>query len=148
MSAVAFMHSHSIIHGDIKDENIVFDDSLRIRVIDFGSARVCTSPKDDQLDYYGGTISCISPEILAGYRFCGRAFDIWCCGVLLFTMLTGESPFSSLKDIKSCNKRIPRIPLSSEAEHVIGWMLQKDPSQRRTAHQILDHHWLSDACLI
>jgi serine/threonine protein kinase len=143
ISALAYMHSRSVIHGDIKDENIVIDDQLRVRIIDFGSSKIIAPRDEGRLERFGGTINYCSPEILAGRRYSGRAYDIWCTGILLYTMLTGEVPFASTDDIKALNRRRPRLSLTREATDLIDWMLKRDPLQRPTADQVLAHPWIS-----
>ena len=141
-SAVAYMHQKFVIHGDIKDENIVIDQNLRVKLIDFGSAKVIPPHAEGKLNRFGGTINYCAPEILTGTTYSGRAFDVWCSGVLLYTMLTGEVPFASMDDIKRVKRRKPRHPLSKEATDMVDWMLQKDPVSRPTAAQILTHPWI------
>ena len=136
------MHQRLVIHGDIKDENIVINEYMEAKLIDFGSSRVIPSPTQDRLHRFQGTINYVSPEILVDGSYSGKAFDIWCSGVLLYTMLTGEVPFASVNDVRLLHRRCPRIAMSQDASELIDWMLQKDPTQRPSASQVLAHKWL------
>ena len=136
------MHQKSIVHGDIKDENIVIDHQLNAKLIDFGSAKIIPSETDYRIAHFQGTINYCSPEIANGTPYSGKKYDIWCTGVLLYTMLTGEVPFASINHIKEVIRRKPRIPLSHNASHLLDWLLQKDPKMRPTATDIIAHPWI------
>jgi serine/threonine protein kinase len=84
VAAVAYLHSRGVIHRDIKDENILIDHRLRIKLVDFGSAAVEPGGNPHHLfDRFQGTIQYASPEILRGERYEGRPVDIWALGILL-----------------------------------------------------------------
>ena len=89
-----------VVHRDIKDENIIISSDLSVKLIDFGSA-VILPPKLQQgdreaiyFDRFYGTMNFASPEILKGSSYRAEPAEMWSLGVLLFTILTGEVPFS------------------------------------------------------
>ncbi|KAJ3090089.1 hypothetical protein HK102_004710 [Quaeritorhiza haematococci] len=142
--AVGYLHSHSIVHRDIKDENILIDDLYRVKIIDFGSAAIEPNHNPNHLfDKFQGTIQYASPEILKGEKYRGRPLDIWDLGVLLYTMLYGEVPFSSSEEAIHCPYRLPRVKSSPECIDLLNWLLEKHPLQRPTAQQVLNHPWLT-----
>jgi serine/threonine protein kinase len=83
VEAVKYLHSIDITHGDIKDENVLIDQLLSIKLIDFGSAR------SNQISVpFHGTAIYAPPESYTLSYNCISA-DIWSLGCLLYTLLTG-----------------------------------------------------------
>ncbi|GAA5873694.1 hypothetical protein JCM8547_002676 [Rhodosporidiobolus lusitaniae] len=91
--AVCFLHDHSIVHRDIKDENVVLDPSGTVRLIDFGSAAYVKEGR--KFDTFSGTLDFAAPEVLRGARYGGKEQDIWALGVLGYVLVCGECPFWS-----------------------------------------------------
>ena len=81
-----------IVHRDIKPSNLMIDHEQRVRVLDFGLARLITdqSPAISD-DYMVGTLGYMAPEIVIGEKFDKRA-DIYSLGILAYVMLTGIRP--------------------------------------------------------
>ncbi|TPX66272.1 hypothetical protein SpCBS45565_g04544 [Spizellomyces sp. 'palustris'] len=141
--AVAYLHSRGIVHRDLKDENIVIDSNLHVKIIDFGSAAFEPSHKKSQLfDRFQGTLQYASPEILRGERYKGRPSDIWAMGVLLYTMLHGECPFSSSEEAMASGYKPPKMKTSAECLQLVDWMLEKTPDRRPSAEQVVQHPWM------
>src|ERR1700690_687566 len=93
--ALEYIHTHGVVHRDLKPENIMIDAEDRIKLIDFGiagktGARRLTFGKFSQI---AGTPDYISPEQVKGKRGDGRS-DIYSLGVILYEMVTGDTPFS------------------------------------------------------
>ncbi|GAA5821066.1 hypothetical protein JCM10212_003099 [Sporobolomyces blumeae] len=91
--ALAFLHEHSIVHRDIKDENVVLDPNGNVRLIDFGSAAYVKEGR--VFDTFSGTLDFAAPEVLKGARYSGREQDVWALGVLGYVLICGECPFWS-----------------------------------------------------
>lgn len=91
LHGLAFLHSNSIVHRDIKAENILHggEDGRTVKLADFGLARVLAHGV--KLSSICGTTSYMAPEMLAkeGYAY---AADMWSCGVLFFVTMCGEHP--------------------------------------------------------
>ncbi|CAN0352885.1 unnamed protein product, partial [Ectocarpus sp. 12 AP-2014] len=156
VDAVAYLHGHSIIHFDIKPENILLHDAdtddIDVRLVDFGSAFVVgatgeSGPKNDS-----GTIAYSAPEVLRGQSV-STAADMWSLGVVLYILLSGFHPFDlegGANDADVRRKVLAR-ELTFESSHwsgkegavdLINQLLDSDPKRRPTAEAVLAHPWM------
>jgi hypothetical protein len=89
--ALATVHRHDLLHGDIKTENVMREVSGRIVLMDFGAARELDSA---QASVVSGTLHYLAPEVLRGAAP-SPASDIYALGVLLFRLLSGAYPYAA-----------------------------------------------------
>jgi serine/threonine-protein kinase len=85
-------HKEGIVHRDVKPENIIVGKNARVRILDFGLAKLKGVSKLTKETSTLGTIHYMSPEQLQGKEVDQRS-DIWALGVILYELLTGEMPF-------------------------------------------------------
>ena len=92
-SGLAYAHEHEIIHRDIKPSNIMLIREGRVKITDFGIARMASSLVRTQTGMVMGSPKYMSPEQVMCKEIDPRS-DIFSLGVMLYEMLTGTSPFS------------------------------------------------------
>jgi len=90
-----YMHTRNICHRDMSLENVVLKggDVKDVRIIDFGLAYHYADRNFKSENSRVGKTYYMSPECHAGQHYDGRANDVWCLGVMLFTCLTGFKPW-------------------------------------------------------
>jgi cell cycle serine/threonine-protein kinase CDC5/MSD2 len=103
IGACHYMHTHQVIHRDLKLGNIFLDGKMCIKVGDFGLAALIESPGERKKTICG-TPNYIAPEVLFDTAN-GHSFEVdtWSIGVILYTLLVGRPPFHT-KDVKSIYK--------------------------------------------
>ena len=92
LDALDHAHKNGVVHRDMKPANVVLLADGRVKVADFGIARIETSELT-QAGTMLGTPAYMSPEQFLGQTVDGRS-DIFSCGVILYQFLTGEKPFT------------------------------------------------------
>ncbi|KXN67801.1 kinase-like protein [Conidiobolus coronatus NRRL 28638] len=146
ISALIYMKSHNVFHGDIKDENVTIDHRLNIKLLDFGAAR-CYRKADNsngKCAEFAGTLTHSAPEVQEGKSYLPEFADVWALGVTLNILLTGKYPFKSFGEIRNKMPYLPPSNLSFQCGSLLRSMLHKDPSKRATFEQINNHPWLKN----
>uniref|UniRef100_A0A0N5ALS1 Ribosomal protein S6 kinase n=1 Tax=Syphacia muris TaxID=451379 RepID=A0A0N5ALS1_9BILA len=155
-NAVSYLHTNQVVHRDLKPSNIMYAstsaDVDSIRIIDFGFAK--------QLRAGNGllmtpcyTAQFAAPEVLKKQGY-DMSCDVWSLGVLLYTMLCGETPFATGAD-DTAAEILERVgegrftfsnpawkDISELAKDLVQRMLHVDPVKRVSAKQILVHPWI------
>ena len=146
--ALYYAHQHSIIHRDVKPDNLYLMSDGTIKLGDFGIAQT-DSEKKKKIENREivGSVHYLAPEITRGQPASAQS-DIYAAGVTFFELLTGHVPYSKPKAIDiaiahvnekfpSIKKYLPNCP--KEVERIIGKCVKKDPKDRyKTAKELHD----------
>ena len=96
-----------------------------------------------------GSPNYAAPELINGKFYNGASIDIWSCGVILYTLLTGSLPFNEkqtnklYQKIRECKYILPEN-ISDPAKDLIFRMLQKNPLNRISIPEIKQHKWFNN----
>ncbi len=141
ISAVYYLHNMNpiIIHRDIKPENVLLGDNLVAKLTDFGWSNYMQ--EDEKRTTVCGTPIYLAPEIIKEQGH-DEKVDIWCIGVLLFELITGNVPFQG-NDIDTLKENILHLKIvwpkdiNIDAKSVIKKILKSEPSARISLEEIL-----------
>lgn len=90
-SALDYCHRNSIVHRDLKIENILISKTGDIKIIDFGLSNLF-SPRT-HLKTFCGSLYFAAPELLQAKQYTGPEVDVWSFGIVLYVLVCGKVPF-------------------------------------------------------
>lgn len=148
LKPLAYLHSQGVIHRDIKSDSILLTADGRVKLSDFGfCAQVSQElPRRKSLV---GTPYWMSPEVISRLPY-GPEVDIWSLGIMIIEMVDGEPPFFNEPPLQAM-RRIRDMPppklknshkVSPRLQGFLERMLVRDPAQRATATELLQHPFL------
>jgi len=158
LKALAFLHSHGVIHRDIKSDSILLSHDGKVKLSDFGFCAQVTPdlPKRKSLV---GTPYWMAPEVISRLPY-GPEVDIWSLGIMVIEMIDGEPPFFNEPPLQAM-RRIRDMPppklknthrVSPRLQGFLDRMLVRDHAQRATAAELMQHPFLREAgppsCLV
>jgi eukaryotic-like serine/threonine-protein kinase len=138
LDALDHAHESGVIHRDIKPANVMITRAGRVKVMDFGIARLVGAQRQTRTGAAVGTPSYMSPEQLLGQEVDGRA-DVYAVGTLLYELTTGHLPFEVEGDYLRMIAQLQQVPgapsthdasLPSGLDRVVARALEKDPADR------------------
>ncbi|KAG4301833.1 hypothetical protein PCK1_001809 [Pneumocystis canis] len=164
LDAVHYIHSCGIIHRDLKPENVLLDDKMKIKITDFGTAKILDSPAQtingisktnnknsisnneeslSRANSFVGTAEYVSPELLID-KVAYKSSDIWAYGCIIYQLFAGRPPFKASNEYQTFQKIInlkyqfpPNFPPNAKdlCEHI----LLLDPLKRLTIDELKSH---------
>ncbi|XP_036084418.1 serine/threonine-protein kinase Nek3 isoform X4 [Rousettus aegyptiacus] len=151
---VNHIHKKHVLHRDIKSKNVFLTQNGKVKLGDFGSARLLSNPMAFACTYVG-TPYYVPPEIWENMPYNNKS-DIWSLGCILYELCTLKHPFqaNSWKSLilKICQGFVSPLPshYSYELQHLIKQMFKRNPSHRPSATTLLSRGalaWLIQKCL-
>ncbi|XP_073683585.1 serine/threonine-protein kinase PAK 6 [Garra rufa] len=158
LQALAYLHSQGVIHRDIKSDSILLSLDGRIKLSDFGFCAQISKdiPKRKSLV---GTPYWMAPEVISKSPY-GTEVDVWSLGIMVVEMVDGEPPYFSETPVAAM-KRLRDEPaptvrnvhqVSPVLKDFLDRMLTRDPLERASATDLLEHPFLLQAsspqCLV
>lgn len=167
-SALDYCHRNSIVHRDLKIENILISKTGDIKIIDFGLSNLF-SPRS-HLKTFCGSLYFAAPELLQARAYTGPEVDVWSFGIVLYVLVCGKVPFddqsmpalhakikkglvdypnwlssgkSTQQTARLCAPRIIADQTHTECKNLLSRMLVTDPKQRATMAEVLAHPWMN-----
>jgi predicted Ser/Thr protein kinase len=131
--ALQFAHDEGVVHRDIKPENVLIDTKGRVKIADFGLAKLVGTDAREvsltEVDQIVGTPHYMAPEQLRGSRDVDHRADIYSLGVVFYEMLTGELPRGKFE--------LPskRIEVDVRFDDIVLKSLERTP-ERRYQHAV------------
>ncbi len=123
--ALKVAHKNNIVHRDIKSQNIMITSDNRVKVTDFGIARMAGNTTMTVTNAVMGSVHYFSPEQARGQKVDYRS-DIYSMGVVLYEMLTGEVPFDSENPVSVALMHVQNpMPRPSELNPVVSPQLDQ-----------------------
>ncbi len=147
LEGVAAAHDEGIVHRDLKPQNIMVSRDMKAYVLDFGIARSLESEDLFAVGVLVGSPAYMSTEQVLRKEIDHRS-DVYSLGVLLFEMLTGQTPFQARSLVAAANKHVTETPpdprtlrpdLPAWTSALILKCLEKDPAARpQTVREMIE----------
>lgn len=160
VNGVDFLHSRGVAHRDIKPENLLLDENGNLKIADFGLAALFRLPtgKRRQCHTSCGSPPYVAPEVVAAAYDPDQA-DVWSCGVVLFVLLCGQTPWDEptnqdpefarfarcSEDTRRLRRRAPWNAIPLEALSLLRCLLKVDTAVRFEVADVRLHPWFTRA---
>jgi hypothetical protein len=159
LKALAFLHANGVIHRDIKSDSILLSKDGRVKLTDFGFVAQVSADLQKRKSLVG-TPYWMAPEIISRLPY-GTEVDIWSLGIMIIEMIDGEPPYFDQPPLQAMrfirDMPPPRFKdsvhrSSPRLQGFLEKMLVRDPTQRATAAELLEHPFIrqatSNICLL
>ncbi|MFP5286154.1 MAG: serine/threonine-protein kinase, partial [Thermoanaerobaculia bacterium] len=142
---LAEAHAKGIVHRDVKPGNVIVTPGGKVKIVDFGIARLAGQSRLTRAGTALGTVVYMSPEQLRGEVVDARA-DVWSLGVVVYEMLTGRVPFGGATEHDAAREILTRTPEPPSAlrpgippalDRIVARTLVKRPEDRYPGMDVL-----------
>ncbi|GBP55695.1 hypothetical protein EVAR_18988_1 [Eumeta japonica] len=151
VSALYYLHSHRVLHRDLKPQNVLLDNTGCAKLCDFGLARIMTNATHI-LTSIKGTPLYMAPELIDEKPYDHQA-DLWSLGCIVYELLAGQPPFCTMSIwqlIRMIRHKPVQWPsfISADARSFLQGLLHKDSARRMSWAEILEHPFVVGHILI
>ncbi|KAJ7580991.1 kinase-like domain-containing protein [Mycena floridula] len=153
VAGIDYIHKQGVCHRDLKPENILLDGAGTLKISDFGLSSVFMlkeTGKTRRLSERCGSLPYVAPELSGDASYEAQPIDIWGIGVILYTLLAGNTPWDEPTLHSPEYKRYltgeifedaPWSSFGEDALSLLRGLLHVDPSQRWSMSDIAQHVW-------
>jgi len=154
VSGLHYLHSHGVVHRDLKGANILSDGEGNIKLADFGASKhiqglPLISVNSEPCKSIHGSLYWMAPEILKQERY-GRKVDIWSLGCVIIEMASGKHPWQGIRtyedlcaNIANLNKPLIPSRLSPVCQDLVLNCIEYDKKKRLNTSAVLKHPFLA-----
>jgi tetratricopeptide (TPR) repeat protein len=138
LDALGTAHQHGIVHRDIKGANLMRTPEGRVKVMDFGLAKISGGSTITASDAILGTAAYMSPQQVMGQEVDGRT-DLFSLGVVMYELLTGRLPFAGDQAVAMAHAILHEDPITirelqsevpADLEHIVFKAMMKNAQER------------------
>ncbi|KAI9319313.1 kinase-like domain-containing protein [Dichotomocladium elegans] len=147
LAGLAYLHEHEVAHCDLKAANILSTKNGDVKLTDFGVSLNLRIQQDD-MGTPAGTPYWMAPEVIE-LKGASTKSDIWSLGCTIIELLTGKPPYFGMIAMSALYHIVeddhPPLPkdISKPLEDFLYGCFQKDPSDRPSARELMQHAWLN-----
>lgn len=146
-AGMSYLHSHNVVHCNLKTENIILDNDYYPFITDFALSKIIHEKLNkktiDSTNKIHGTVVYLPPEFFTDYQYTKQS-DVYAFSMIMYEILTGEKPFGNYDFTKIVKKvsqnHRPKInsKISKSFQNLIEKCWDQDPNNRPTFDQIVD----------
>ena len=139
LSGLVYAHAHGVVHRDISPSSMIVTAANRLKLKDFGLAKMYADPSLTQTGTMVGSVDYASPEQVKGTATLDERTDVYSIGVILYELATGQRPFASKSQFEVMQAHVEKEApppaelnpeLSNELNNIILRALAKSPAER------------------
>lgn len=148
LEGLEYLHTHNIVHRDIKCANILIGKKNICKLTDFGGSKMIKEGIS-VITSIQGTANWMAPEVIMGLGS-SRFSDIWSLGCTVLEMFQGEPPYNDKKDLEVFNcickkKELPKIPedMSDSLKDFVKNCLHFEQNKRLNVYELKNHPFIN-----